>query len=111
MATYKDEIFNPSRLLPQTLHLSGAIRSGAAPGGGSVRGDASAGVATARFTLQLTFRLMPELRLMALKPPVLLPKLEGALSYPVLYLVGMLFHINALPAFSIQKNTLRIMAY
>ena len=87
MATYKDEIFNPRWLLPQTLHLSGAIRSGAAPGGGCVRGDASAGVATTRFTLQFAFGLMPELRLMTFKPTVLLPKLEGALPYPVLCLV------------------------
>ena len=111
MATYEDEIINPSLPLLQKSHLSWAIRSGAAPGGGSVRGDASAGVATARFTLQLTLRLMPELRLMTFKPAVLLPKLEGALPYPVLCLVGMLFHINALHAFSIQKNTISIMAY
>jgi hypothetical protein len=111
MATYKDELFNPSRPLPQTLHLSWPVRTGAAPGGGSVRGDASAGVAAARFTLQLTFRLMPELRLMTFKPTVSLPKLEGALSYPVLCLIGILFYIIALPAFSIQNNTIRIMAY
>jgi hypothetical protein len=54
---------------------------------------------------------MPELRLMTFKPTVLLPKLEGALSYPILCLIGMLFHIIALPAFSIQKNTICIMAY
>jgi hypothetical protein len=97
MATSEDEIINPSLPLLRKSHLSWAIRSGAAPGGGSVRGDASAGVASARFTLQLTLRLVPELCLITFKPAVLLPKLVGALSYPVLSLIGMLFHINVLP--------------
>jgi hypothetical protein len=54
---------------------------------------------------------MPELRLMTFKPTVLLPKLESALSYPVLCLIAMLFHIIALSAFSNQINKIRIMAY
>jgi len=98
MATYEDEIINPSLPLLQKLHLSWAVRSGAAPGGGSVCGDASAGVATTRFTLQLTLGLVPKLCLMAFAAAVLLPKLEGALSDPVLCLIGMLFHIIVLPA-------------
>jgi hypothetical protein len=98
MATYEDEIINPSLPLLQKSHLSWAIRSGAAPGRGSIRADASAGVATARFALQLTLGLVPKLRLMTLAAAVLLPKLEGALSYPVLCLIGMLFHIIVLPA-------------
>jgi hypothetical protein len=54
---------------------------------------------------------VPELRLMALRLTVLFPKLEGALSYVILCLVGMLLHIIVLPGFSIQKNTIHIMAY
>src|SRR5215217_2418545 len=99
MATYEDEIINPSLPLLQRLHLSWAIRSGAAPGGGSVCGDASAGVATARFTLQLTLGLVPKLCLMALAAAVLHPELVGTLSYPVLCLIGMLFHIIVLLEF------------
>jgi hypothetical protein len=68
-----------------------------------VRGDTSAGVASARFTLQLTLRLVPELCLMTLKPAVLLPKLVGALSYSVLSLIGVLFHITVLPMFRSRK--------
>ena len=103
MATYEDEIINPSLPLLQKSHLSWAIRSGAAPGGGSIRGDASAGVATARFTLQLTLGLVPKLCLMALRPAVLLPKLVGALSDPVLGLIVMLLHIMVLPLLSHQR--------
>jgi hypothetical protein len=100
MATYEDEIINPSLPLLQKLHLSWAIRSGAAPGGGSIRGDASAGVATARFTLQLTLGLVPKLCLTTFKPAVLHPELACAQSYRVLCLIGMLFHIIVLPVFS-----------
>ena len=85
------------------LHLAWAIRSGAAPSGGGVRGDASAGVAAARFTLQLTLGLVPKLCLMALVAAVLLPELVSPLSYPVLCLVGMLFHIIAHPSFSYER--------
>jgi hypothetical protein len=40
---------------------------------------------------------------MTFNPAVLLPKLEGALSYPVLCLIGMLFHITALPMFHFRR--------
>jgi hypothetical protein len=103
LATNEDGIINPSLPLLWKTRLSWAIRSGAAPCGGSVRGDASAGVATARFTLQLTLCLVPELRLMAFKPAVLLPKLVGALSYPVPSLIGVLFHITDLPMFQSRR--------
>jgi hypothetical protein len=46
---------------------------------------------------------MPELCLTALAAAVLLPKLVGALSDPVLCLVGILFHIIVLPAFRSRK--------
>jgi hypothetical protein len=103
LATYEDRIINPSLPLLWKSRLSWAIRSGAAPCGGSVRGDASAGVATARFTLQLTFGLVPKLCLMTFKPAVLLPELEGALSYPALSLIGILFHITVLPMFQSRR--------
>jgi hypothetical protein len=43
---------------------------------------------------------VPKLRLMAVATAVLLPEFVGAASYSVLCLVGMLFHIIVLPAFS-----------
>jgi hypothetical protein len=103
MATYEDEIINPSLPLLQKLHLSWAIRSGAALGGGSIRADASAGVATARFTLQLTLGLVPKLCVAALAAAVLHPELVGALSDPVLCLIGMQSHIIVLPWFSSRR--------
>jgi hypothetical protein len=46
---------------------------------------------------------MPKLRLMTLATAVLLPKLVGALSYPVLCFISMLFHIIVLPALSSRR--------
>jgi hypothetical protein len=46
---------------------------------------------------------VPKLRLIALATAVLLPKLVGAPSDPVLCFIGMLFHIIVLPAFSSRK--------
>jgi hypothetical protein len=83
--------------------LAGPIRPGTAPRRRSIRADASAGVATARFTLQLTLGLVPKLRLMAFRSAVLLPKLVSALSYLVLSLIGMLFHITVLPMFHSRR--------
>jgi hypothetical protein len=102
-APYEDGTINPSLPLLQKSHLARTIRSGAAPGGGSVRTDASAGVAAARFAVQFTLGLVPKLRLMSFRPAVLLPKLVSALSYPILHLIGMLFHIIALPLFSSRR--------
>jgi hypothetical protein len=48
---------------------------------------------------------------MALAAAVLLPELVSALSYPVLCLIGMLFHIIVLPAFSSRRDTIHTMAY
>jgi hypothetical protein len=103
-APYEDGTINPSLPLLQKSHLARTIRSGAAPGGGSVRADASAGVATACLTLQLTLGLVPKLCLMALAAAVLLPELVSALSYPVLCLIGMLFHIMVLTFVFFQKR-------
>jgi hypothetical protein len=46
---------------------------------------------------------VPELRLMTLATAVLLPEFVGAVSYPVLCFVGMLFHIIVLPALSSRR--------
>src|SRR5215213_5229672 len=87
----------------QKSNLARTIRSGTAPSITSVHADAFADVAAACFTLQLTLGLVPKLCLMAFRPAVLLPKLMGALSYPVLCLIGILFHIMVLPLFSSRR--------
>jgi hypothetical protein len=46
---------------------------------------------------------VPKLCLVALAAAVLLPELVGALSYPVLCLIGMVFHIMALTSFSNER--------
>jgi hypothetical protein len=48
---------------------------------------------------------------MALRPAVLLPKLVGALSDPVLCLIVLLFHIIVLTFVSLQKDMIYTMAY
>jgi hypothetical protein len=102
-APYEDGTINPSLPLLQKSHLSWPIRPGTAPRRSSIRADASAGVASAGFALQLTLGLVPKLRLMALATAVLLPEFVGAASYSVLCFVGMLFHIIVLPAFSSRR--------
>jgi hypothetical protein len=103
MATYEDGIARASLPLLQKSILAWAIRSRAAPNRSSIRADAFAGVARARFTLQLTLGLVPKLRLMALAVALLHRELVGTLSYPVLCLIGMLFHITVLPSFPSRR--------
>jgi hypothetical protein len=102
-APYGDGIVRASLPLPRQSILAWAVRPGTAPRRISVRADASAGVATARFTLRLTLDLVPKHCLMALAASVLHPGLLRTLSYSVSCLIGMMFHIIVLPAFSSRR--------
>jgi hypothetical protein len=71
------------RLLEKASYLpfTRTVGSGSAPGRSGIGADASIGVTRARFALQLTLSLKPELDFMAFPAAVLHPEFVGTLSY------------------------------